>query len=129
MEPVFWLFRILFFPLLPFLTAIRAWSKSWDDLLAREAQLDGEYQQIQDAITKALGSPPPGAELEGRTPGFRSLASSLRDYEKLAQESERYRYRGKFGFLANLDQRHRRMRNVRFWLAYEMKPWEDQRGG
>lgn len=129
MEPLFWLFRILFFPVTPFLTVIRAWSKNWDELLTREAQLDAEYQQIQDTITEALGSPPPAAQLEGGTPGFRSLASSLRDYEKLAQESERYRYRSKFGFLANLDQRHRRMRNVRFWLAYEMKPWEHEGGG
>jgi hypothetical protein len=34
MEPLFWLFRILFFPLLPLLTAIRARSKGWDELLS-----------------------------------------------------------------------------------------------
>lgn len=118
MEPLFWLFRILFFPLVPLLTAIRASTKNWDELLTREAQLDGEYQQIQDTITKALGSPPPGAELRGRTPAFESLARSLRDYENVAREADRYRYRSKFGFLANLDQRHRRIRNARFSLVY-----------
>jgi hypothetical protein len=129
MEPLFWLFRILFFPLLPLLTAIRARSKGWDELPTREAQLDAQYQQIQDAITGALGPPPPGAELQGLTPAFQDLAQSLRDYQNVAREADRYRYRSKFGFLANLDQRHRRVRNARFWLVYAMEAAERDGAG
>lgn len=66
MEPIFWLFRIIFFPILILMTLLRAWSTNWQALRDREHKLDTDYEELFGAnheIIRAIGLDPPEGSL------------------------------------------------------------------
>ena len=121
MEFLFWLGRILFFPvILPF-SLIRAWSKSWDALLAEEKTLDDQFQQLYEALAARIpaeaGSSPAAWRVTLKNPLLRHVASCLADWQLIKMESALPRIeRKKFYFQALLDKRRRRLRSAMFSL-------------
>ena len=125
MEPLFWIFRLLFFPLTPIATLIRVRLKGWDVLVAEEERLDADFWEIDRLLTPSGTSRSAWLLWHSSPDGLRhEIARCLSDYLKLHREANDLRHRSKFYFQTNLDARHRRIRAARFDLVLALEQFE-----
>lgn len=125
MEPLFSLFRLLFLPLLPIATLIRARLKGWEDLLAEDERLDAEFWEMDRLLTPAPESTAAWPKWHSSPDRLRrEIARCLSHYLELQHQSRNSRNKSKFHFQANLDARHRRLRAARFDVVLALEQFK-----
>ena len=102
------------------LTAIRAWSQTWDELEALDFSLLDENDEMWDLVKDDFGPVAlPGMEDQLEDRNSKLFVRALVEFRAFHVEASRARRdESKYRFLTYLDACNRRLRMARSWLAY-----------